>query len=155
MWEVGLLLAASLATQPQAATLEGCEFVDDRWICRYRLPEIQLLTTPPTSPEVLPIPLTTAAPASADPGVLSPAETELVARCAEAGWLSLCLPPQRTEARRLRDQARAYQEARLQVGALIRDGDCDGALSRALGGGYLSLAREAQGLCTRPSEPDQ
>ncbi len=155
MWEVGLILAASLAIQPQAATLEGCEFVNERWVCRYRLPEIQLLTTPPTSPEVLPLPLAAPPPQSPDPGVLSETETELVARCAEPGWFSLCLPPQRAEARRLRDTARAYEDTRRQVGELISTGACDQARARALGGGYLGLAREAQTLCAPASVGDQ
>lgn len=156
MLEVGLILAASLAvqeaqarTQPQAATLESCEFVDERWVCRYRLPEIQLLDAgPPAAPlTVATPPPATPSPASPDPGVLSDAELDLVARCADAGWLSLCFPAQRTEARRLRDAARAYEEARQRVGALIGQGDCDGARNHALNGGYLGLAREAQGLC--------
>lgn len=148
MWDVGLILAVSLAGQPQAATLEGCEFVNERWVCRYRLPEVQLLTSPPTAPETVPMPpATTIVPASQDPGVLTDVQSELVARCADAGWFSLCLPPQRVEARRLRDEARAYEQARLRVGELISQGDCTEARALALGGGYLGLARESQALC--------
>lgn len=172
MLEIGLILAASLAvqeaqaqsqpqtqpqTQPQAATLERCEFVDERWVCRYRLPEIQLLDGgPPAAPLTVPVPPpATASAASQDPGVLSEAEVELVARCADAGWLSLCFPAQRTEARRLRDEARAYEETRQRVGALIGEGECQAARSHALNGGYLGLAREAQALCVADVEEAQ
>ena len=152
MVEIGLILAASLAiqqAQPQAATLEGCEFVEERWVCRYRLPEIQLLDAgPPAAPLTVDVPRPAPpSPVSQDPGVLSEAEVDLVARCADAGWLSLCFPAQRTEARRLRDEARAYEAARQRVGVLIGQGDCEAARSHALTGGYLGLAREAQGLC--------
>lgn len=160
MWDIALTLAASLAiqqaqpqgqpqTQPQSATLESCEYIDERWVCRYRLPDIQLVDggSAPPVPITAPVPQVVSAPASPDPGVLSQAETDLVARCADAGWVSLCFPAQRTEARRLRDQARAYDEARQRVGVLIGEGDCQAALTYALNGGYLGLARESQGLC--------
>lgn len=147
MFDIGLVLAASLALQPQAATLEGCEFVEERWVCRYRLPDIQLLDDG-ARPTVA-VPALTAAPpvGSVDPGVLTEDQVALVARCADAGWMSLCLPSQRTEARRLRDLSLAYETARREVGTLIGEGRCEDARSRALGGGYLGLAREAQGLC--------
>ena len=140
MWDIALTLAASLAiqqaqpqdqprAQPQAATLESCEYIDERWVCRYRLPDIQLVEggSAPPGPITAPVPQVVATAASPDPGVLSQAETDLVARCADAGWVSLCFPAQRTEARRLRDQARAYDEARQRVGALIGQGDCQAA----------------------------
>lgn len=161
MWEISLaMVAAIVSQQPQAATLEGCEFVEQRWICRYRLPEVQLLTSPPTtqtstppSPPVTPtsvpvtVPVTTAPPASQDPGVLSETQVALVARCADAGWMSLCLPSQRVEARRLRDEAQAYEAARLRVGELLSENHCDEARAFALSGGYLGLAREAWTFC--------
>lgn len=161
MWEVALVLSASLVAQPQpqAATLEGCEFVNERWICRYRLPEIQLLgaepSAPPTLPVTVPIPASTTASAgvsgaaavATDRGLLSETEASLVARCAEARWYSLCLPGQREEARRLRDEAQTYEAARLRIGELISNGDCDAARSQALTAGYFGLAREAQDLC--------
>ena len=162
MWEIGLILAATLASQPQAATLEGCEFVEQRWICRYRLPDVQLLTSPPTAPETvatapastIPLsPVTTTAVVSADPGVLSEREVALVARCADSTWIALCLPSQRVEARRLRDQAQAYEAARLQVGALLSENECDAARVHALSGGYLGLAREVQALCVESAAP--
>jgi len=173
MWEIALALAATIVTQPQAATLEGCEFVDERWICRYRLPDVQLLTSPPTSPETIPtspasvplsVPVTTTASSttvattsalSLDPGVLTDSQASLVARCAEATWMSLCLPAQRVEARRLRDESRAYEAARLRVGELLSENQCDSALSFALSGGYLGLARQAQAFCTTDPAPDQ
>ena len=75
--------------------------------------------------------------------------------CADAGWLSLCFPAQRTEARRLRDEARAYEDTRQRVGALIGEGECEAARSHALNGGYLGLAREAQDLCAADAEEAQ
>ena len=186
MWEISLALAAAMAGQPQAATLEGCEFVDQRWICRYRLPEVQLLTTEPLAPTSVPVsvpvtPTGTAEGTSAessgatsvsstssgtstttaemtalsrDPGVLTESETSLVARCAEARWMSLCLPSQRIEARRLRDLAQAYEAARLRVGHLLSEGDCSGARAHALSGGYFRLARETQDLCPTVAAED-
>ncbi len=143
MWDVGLSLVVALMAQPQAATLERCEFLEERWVCRYRLPDIELLNDP-SSP---PLPLPAASPASRDPGVLTEAESELVGRCADAGWMSLCLPAHRREARRLRDAAAAYDSARTRVGVLISEGRCDEAVAHALTGGYLSLARESRGFC--------
>jgi len=160
MWEISLVLAASILTQPQAATLEGCEFVEQRWICRYRLPDVQLLTAPPTLPDApaasvpVAVPMTAAATISRDRGVLSEPQTALVARCADAGWMSLCLPSQRTEARRLRDEFRAYEAARLRVGELLSERQCDAASAHALSGGYLGLAREARAFCQDEAEPD-
>jgi hypothetical protein len=92
-------------------------------------------------------PVTTTAVVSSDPGVLSEAEIGLVARCAESNWMALCLPSQRVEARRLRDEAQAYESARLRIGALLSENDCDAARVHALSGGYLGLAREVQSLC--------
>jgi len=158
MWEVALVLSASLLAQPQTATLEGCEFVNQRWICRYRLPEIQLLGAEPSTPPTLPVTVPIASPAATtvgtstvaavtpDRGVLSDAESSLVSRCAEARWYSMCLPGQR----RLRDEAQAYDSARRRVGELISEGACDAARSHALTAGYLGLARETQDLCVVP-----
>ena len=169
MWEISLaMVAAIVSQQPQAATLEGCEFVEQRWICRYRLPEVQLLTSPPTTqtsapatPPIAPtsvpvtVPVTTPPLASQDPGVLSESQISLVARCADAGWMSLCLPSQRIEARRLRDESHAYEAARLRVGELLSENHCDEARAFALSGGYLGLARESQTLCAIEEADDQ
>lgn len=167
MLELGFAIAALLSAQPQAATLEGCDFVENRWICRYRLPEIQLVGSPPTTaivPSSEPPPATAAVvgaevaavvPVARDRGVLTESESELVARCAEARWLSLCLPSQRVEARRLRDEAQAYEAARLRVGELITGGDCEGALGHALSNGYFGLARESQTFCAPSEAADQ
>ena len=81
MWDIGLILAAYVAiqpaqpsgppqsqpqSQPQTATLEGCEFVEERWVCRYRLPDIQLVDGgPPATP--LTVPVQPAAPSGAPP----------------------------------------------------------------------------------------
>lgn len=165
MLEVGLIIAALVSAQdgseartpqPQTATLESCDFIEERWVCRYRLPEIQLLGLSSPPPVTLPVPMAATAPAtSTDPGVLTEAQADLVARCAAAGWLSLCLPAQRTEARRLRDEAAAYAETRQAVGRLISEDACPDAVARALSGGYLGLAREARGFCDTPGRYPQ
>lgn len=105
-------------------------------------PATALTSTPPT---------TLAAPAGAeavvDPGVLNEREQKLVSRCADANWMSLCLGPERREARALRDQQTAYQAVRLQVTSLMSQNQCDAAVRTALQTGNLGLAREARDFC--------
>lgn len=94
-------------------------------------------------------PATTTANAEAivDPGVLNEREQKLVSRCAEANWMSLCLGPERREARALRDRQTAYQAVRLQVTSLMSQNQCDAAVRTALQTGNLGLAREARDFC--------
>ncbi|WGM32904.1 hypothetical protein [Brevundimonas sp. NIBR11] len=86
-----------------------------------------------------------------DAGVLTERESQLVSRCADAGWMSLCLPDDRRAARTLRDKQTAYLAVRREVTRLIGDDDCDAAVKAALDGGYLALARETRDYCAAPT----
>lgn len=104
---------------------------------------------PPTAPAATAP--TTAADAGPirpiDAGVLTERESQLVARCADAGWMSLCLPDDRRAARTLRDKQNAYLAVRREVTRLLAADDCDAAVKAALDGGYLALARETRDYC--------
>ena len=93
---------------------------------------------PPTVPTLVP------------PVEISSAEADrqarLIARCADASWLSLCLPDDRREARILRDAALARAGLRGEVTRLLSENRCDEAVRAALAGGDMNLAREAQSL---------
>lgn len=118
-----------------------------------------LVTDRPRAPTVsapAPAPTTTAAvdPGPVRPidaGVLTEREAQLVARCADAGWMSLCLPDDRRAARTLRDKQEAYLAVRRDVTRLLGDDQCDAAVRTALDGGYLALARETRDYCTTPA----
>lgn len=116
-----------------------------------------LVTESPLTPTTTnPAPTSTAA---ADPGpvrpidagVLTEREAQLVARCADAGWMSLCLPDDRRAARTLRDKQEAYLAVRRDVTRLLGDDRCDAAVRAALDGGYLALARETRDYCAGPA----
>lgn len=129
------------------ATLQGCAMEGDRWVCRYQMPEIRVVEQPPQSLGVEAAAVTAVGPA--DAGVLTDEERAFVARCADAGWLSLCLPGDRRRARDLRDAAQAYEARRRDVAALLAQGRCDAAVTTALEAGHLNLAREARTFCGR------
>lgn len=133
-------------------------------------PSADAVSVPPEA--LVPVPTTaTAAPASPaaptvtpsataaeagpirpiDAGVLTEREAQLVARCADAGWMSLCLPDDRRAARTLRDKQNAYQAVRRDVARLLSDDQCDAAVKAALDGGYMGLARETRDYCTAPT----
>lgn len=120
-------------------------------------PETLPLT--PTAPSAPPVSPPVAPPAVADPGpfqpidtgVLTERETQLVSRCADAGWMSLCLPDDRRAARSLRDKQDAYLAVRREVTRLLSDDNCNAAVKAALDGGYLGLAREARDYCRAPA----
>ena len=129
------------------ATLESCLFEDGRWVCRYQMPDIAVVPASGTA-------TTDAAPPPADdPPVLSAAEADLVLRCGEATWLSLCTPGQRRTARTLRDRAEADAALRREVGARLAAGDCAAAERLALEAGRLGLAGRARALCPAPAAP--
>lgn len=132
------------------ATLESCLFEDGRWVCRYQMPDI---TVVPAGPDGATGPAAAAAPAPVDAPALSAAEEDLVLRCAEASWLSLCTPAQRRTARHLQARAEAEAALRRTVGARLAAGDCAGAERLALEAGRLGLAAEARRLCRTPSAP--
>jgi len=127
------------------ATLQGCAMEEGRWVCRYQMPEIRVVEEAPTRLSVVPPPAGGEAPP--DIGVLGEADRALVARCADAGWLSLCLPADRRRARELKDAAAAYDGVRREVTASLAQGRCDAAVTRALEAGHLNLAREARAFC--------
>lgn len=206
------LLASPVANgQAVQATLQSCALENNRYVCRYAVPDIvivpvpgtnitadapaavlgsapsadsastapsstagvptwavpmaeghshgtattTIVPTPSSSATVRPTPTppvtaTTTEPGPIHPidaGVLTEREAQLVARCAEAGWMSLCLPADRHTARELRDKQGAYQAVRREVSRLIGDSRCDAAVRTALDGGYLSLARETREYC--------
>ena len=115
-------------------------------------------TAPMTSAPVMPaasLPTELAAEAGPilpiDSGVLTEREAQLVTRCADAGWMSLCLPDDRRAARTLRDRQDAYQAVRLEVARLVGQQKCDLAVRTALDGGYMGLARETRDYCATPT----
>lgn len=129
------------------ARLQGCAMEGERWVCRYQMPEIRVVETAPTSLTVAPADPSAGGPV--DVGVLTDAERALVTRCADAGWMSLCLPGDRRQARALRDASVAYEAKRRDVTALLAQGRCDAAVTTALEAGHLNLAREARAFCGR------
>lgn len=150
-----ILLAAPQETE--RAFLRSCEMTESGWICRYQIPSVTAVPvtalnespaagTPPTDP----------APPTPGPesSALAEAEARLIMRCAEASWLSLCLPGERRQARALRDAAAARDERRVEVGRLLGEGRCEDAVRLALTAGDLDLAREARGFCARPAVAD-
>lgn len=109
---------------------------------------------PPVSAPVAPVTTAAAEPGPIQPidaGVLTERESQLVSRCADAGWVSLCLPDDRRAARTLRDKQDAYLAVRREVTRLLGDDRCDAAVKAALDGGYLSLARETRDYCAAPT----
>jgi hypothetical protein len=188
---LSLLLAAFIAapvslSEPQAvqATLQSCAMEGGRWVCRYAVPDIEIVPLPgndvvadapsvilgvrpgeaPSATEVAPTTGTIVEPSETptpveperraltlEGTVLTEREARLVARCAEAGWMSLCLPDDRRAARALRDKEAAYMAVRLDVTRLLADDRCDDAVKAALDGGYLALARETRAFCAVPA----
>jgi hypothetical protein len=166
------------APQAVAATLQSCAMESGRWVCRYAVPDIEIVPipdsnivadapasvlgdaptvdTPPIDPPVVDAPPPTALPGRAalptDAGVLTEREAGLVARCADAGWVSLCLPADRRAARALQEQEAAYLAVRREVTRLLGRDRCEAAVRAALDGGYLALARETRDYCAVPSD---
>ncbi|MBU1345984.1 MAG: hypothetical protein KKA16_03415 [Alphaproteobacteria bacterium] len=164
------LLVSPTSVMPEQAvqaTLQSCAMENGRWVCRYAVPDIEIVPIPgndivATAPASIlgeartaettaieppaPVPLAT----TPDAGVLTEREARLVARCADAGWMSLCLPDDRRAARALRDEENAYLTVRREVTSLLSQDRCDAAARAALDGGYLALAREARDYCVPP-----
>lgn len=183
------------ADQAVQATLQSCSMEGGRWVCRYAVPDIEIVPIPGSdivanapatilsiapSPESgtthtspVTVPATTTAPATTgatppttgvatvepgpirpiDAGVLTENEARLVSRCADAGWMSLCLPDDRRAARSLRDKQNAYLAVRRDVTRLLGENQCQAAVRTALDGGYLALARETREYCTPATTP--
>ncbi|WP_340645467.1 hypothetical protein [Phenylobacterium sp.] len=148
-----LALAAAPPVEGEHATLQACEMTGGGWVCHYTIPAVTLVgaaNAPPPRITLAP------APASASPQVPQPRaedaaeaarQVKLIADCADAGWMSLCLPKDRREARRLRDAATARKALRTQVTQLLSENKCSEAVKSALKAGDLTLAREAQAFC--------
>ncbi len=107
---------------------------------------VMSVASPPTSPAAEAGPIR-----PIDSGVLTEREAQLVTRCADAGWMSLCLPDDRRAARTLRDRQDAYQAVRREVARLLGQQKCDLAVKTALDGGYMGLARETRDYCAAPT----
>ncbi len=153
-------LAAEPATTESQATLQSCDMTPSGWVCHYQMPSVTLLVSPdgkapvPTSPPptatVLPaVPLPAVAPMSEAEKAESIRQARLVANCADAKWLSVCLPAQRREAKRLREELAVKAALRTQVTGLLSENKCEQAIKAALAGGDLPLAREARDFCSR------
>lgn len=159
-----LALAAEPAAGESQATLQSCDMTPSGWVCHYQMPSVTLLVSPdgkaPVTTTPLSPPPTTIVPAPTRtlPAVPAVSEVEkaetarqarLIARCADANWLSVCLPGDRKEARRLRDEMAVRAALRTRVTGLLSENRCDEAVKVALAGGDLPLAREARDFCTR------
>ena len=161
---IALLLALSLGQTPAGATVPQppldpqetrmpCESTPEGWVCR--MPPVILRPSPSgavvmTGPPVISAPLPATVPALVPPAETSSAEADrqarLIARCADASWLSLCLPDDRREARALRDAANVRAALRSDVTRLLSEGKCDEAVRAALAGADMALAWEVRNM---------
>ena len=145
--------AVAISTEdPVRATLQGCAMEEGRWVCRYQMPEIRIVEGSPqtlSTAQGAALPVAPAGEVRPDVGALTDQEKALVVRCADAGWLSLCLPADRRRARELREANLAYEASRKDVTDLLAQGRCDAAVTKALEAGHLNLAREARAFCAR------
>ena len=156
---ISLLLAIGLSQVPDAAPVSPnpqevrvpCESTPAGWVCR--MPPVILRPSPPgsaamTDPPANSDPAPPSTPTLAPPVEISSAEANrqarLIARCADASWLSLCLPDDRREARALRDAAVVRAALRSEVTRLLSESRCDDAVRAALAGGDMALASEVR-----------
>ena len=165
-----MVLAAQAAQPGQTGSQEvrvspdSCVLEEGRWVCRYQMPALEVvpadsrlapgtvtISPPPTVIAAPTTPPASAGAATAVGGVLTDSESRLVARCADASWLSLCLPNDRREARALRDKQAAYEAVRLEVTRMLADRRCDDAVREALEAGHLNLAQQARAFCALPA----
>lgn len=151
-----LALAAEPAAAESQAALQSCEMTPSGWVCHYQMPSVTLLVTPDgkapvttTPPVVAPSALPAVAPASEVEKAEAARQAKLIASCADANWLSICLPADRKEARRLRAEMEVRKALRVKVTGLLSEKKCDEAVKTALAGGDLPLARETRDFCTR------
>jgi hypothetical protein len=164
---ISLLLAIGLGQVPDApqasqearATLQSCQMTADGWVCNYQMPAVILRGAPPgsvvmTDPPAISVPVPPTVPTLAPTAEIRSAEADrqarLIARCADASWLSLCLPDDRREARALRDAANVRAALRVEVTRLLSEGKCDEAVRAALAGADMALAWEVRNMnfCT-------
>ncbi len=160
---ISLLLALSLGQVPDAApasqeaqaTLQSCEMTPAGWVCNYQMPAVILRGAPPgsvvmTDPPAIAVPVPPTVPTLVPPVEINSAEADrqarLIARCADASWLSLCLPDDRREARILRDAAIARAALRREVYQLLSENRCDEAMRTALASADMALVWEVRQL---------
>lgn len=164
---ISLLLALSLAQTPDAvpaqsgpqevrAPLQSCEMTASGWLCSYQMPAVILRGVPPgtvvlTDPSAGSASAAPTVPTLVPPVEINSAEADrqarLIARCADASWMSLCLPGDRREARILRDAANARAALRGEVTRLLSEDKCDEAVRAALAGADITLAWEVRTFC--------
>lgn len=170
---ISLLLALGLSQVPDAAPvspgqqevrapLQSCETTPAGWVCSYQMPAVILRGVPPgtvvlTEPPVISVPapptVSPSGPSAETTSAEADRQARLIARCADASWLSLCLPGDRREARILRDAANVRAALRGEVMRLLSENRCEEAVRVALAGADMTLAWEArawetQNLCT-------
>ncbi|MDP1630786.1 MAG: hypothetical protein Q8L66_05140 [Caulobacter sp.] len=152
MFMLLLALAGSPGAAAEAqATLQSCEMTPTGWVCHYKMPAVTVIESPDGRatvagpPPPVPAGLPTVESEKAEAEAIR--QARLIARCADASWLSLCLPADRREARRLRDLETTRTALRGKVTKLLSEARCDEAVKAALAGGDLALAREARGFC--------
>jgi len=150
-----LVLTAGPAIPQDRATLQSCEMTPTGWVCHYQMPSVTVqgvasgtvvLSRPPAAPPPSPVPEISTAEADR--------RARLIARCADASWLSLCLPGDRREARVLQEAATARAALRGEVTRLLSENRCDDAVRAALSGSDLGLATEARAFCRPVAAPD-
>ena len=156
---ISLLLAISLVQVSDAAPVSQdaqevrvpCETTPAGWVCR--MPPMILRPAAPgsvvmTDQPAISVPGPPSVPTLAPSAEISSGEANrqarLIARCADASWLSLCLPDDRREARTLRDAAIARAALRVEVSRLLSENRCDEAVRVALAAGDMSLASEVR-----------
>lgn len=154
-----ILLLAVQPPQSEQAFLRSCDMTDAGWVCRYTIPAVSAVPAPanggrPANPATpTPGPAADAGPpavvVASDP--IAEEEARLILRCADASWLSLCLPGDRRRARALKAAAEARDARRLEVTRLLSENRCEEAVRTALVGGDLNLAREARAFCAAPA----
>lgn len=147
-----LMLLLALAEAPPAegakADFQGCEMTASGWVCYYKMPPVTLRSDPNAPAITLGPPPLIVQPVISETGQAEAARrARLIARCADAGWMSLCLPGERREARALRQQAEVAAALRSRVTGLLGEKKCDEAVKAALDGGDLALAGEARAFC--------
>ena len=160
---ISLLLAIGLGQTPEGVTVSPppdsqevrvpCESTPAGWVCK--MPAMILRPSPPGSAVITDAPAISVlvpptAPTLAPSAEISSAEANrqarLIARCADASWLSLCLPDDRREARALRDAAVVRAALRREVYQLLSENRCDEAMRTALAGADMSLVWEVRNL---------
>jgi len=159
---ISLLLAIGLSQVPEGVTASPtppdsqevrvpCEATPAGWVCK--MPAMILRPSPPGSAAItdapaISVPVPHTAPTLAPLVEINTAEANrqarLIARCADASWLSLCLPDDRREARALRDAAIVRAALRSEVSRLLSESRCDDAVRAALAGGDMALASEVR-----------